>query len=284
MYHSCVMSLRRRGMILLVSLPLTCLTVTAQRDSGTHDPQRTDTGASTVTEDTVVVGGEQSSNVVRADSASISGVDTSGQAEDSLIQRTVPDSLVKTWKRNPVFAYANDPRYWTTRPPSSNRFLEWLARLLSSRAFHYFVYILLGGLLLYAIFRIVTENQLSLFYRRGSKRTAAAEGEAGDETVGEEELDRRLQEALDSGDYRQAVRLSYLRLLRRLDERGLIRYNGRATNQEYIRQLSGTLQEAPFRFLTGAYEKVWYGHFGLSEEAFRRLLTYFTDLDKTLSA
>lgn len=280
-YLPCMMPLRRPGMVLLVSLSLTCLTVTAQRDSGAPDPERTDT----VTGDTVVVGGEeQSADIVPADSASISGADTSRQMEDVLLPRTVPDSAVRAWKRNPVFAYANDPRYWTTEPPPSSPFAEWLVRALTSKAFQYFIYIVLGALLLYAIYRIVTENQLGLFYRRERKRTAVTEDETGDAAVGEEEIDRRLQEALDSGDYRQAVRFSYLRLLRRLDGRGMIHYHGQSTNQEYIRQLGGTIQEAPFRFLTGAYEKVWYGHFGLSEEAFRRLLTYFTDLDKTLSA
>jgi len=270
-----MISLRRRGIVLLICISVGYLPAAAQ----TSDRGRGDTAVT----DTVVVGSEEGTTAVpQSDSMYDTAADTAGLGGDSLTARTVPDSMVRAWKNDPDFAYANDPRYWQREREEESPWQVWLLRFLSSAAFRYGVYIILGALLVYAIGRIVTENNLGGFYRRGKKRPGGKEEQPAEETLTEEDLDRRLQHALDSGDYRSAIRYSYLRSLMRLDERGLIRYHGRATNHEYLRQLAGTAQEAPFRFLTLAYEKVWYGQFGLNEETFRRLSGYFMEFDKTL--
>ena len=204
----------------------------------------------------------------------------SGAPADPLLARAVPDSVVGAWKHDPSYRYATDPRYWQRDRDEDDALPRWLVRLLSSKGFRYGIYIILGAILVYAIGRIVTENQLGIFYRRGAKRSGQQDAQPAEEGLEEQDVDRRLQQSLDNGDYRQAVRYSYLRSLRKLDERGLILYHGKTTNQEYLRQLNGTVQEAPFRYLTRAYEKVWYGQFGLSEETFRRLFGYFIEFDK----
>ena len=265
------MSLRRPGILLLFCLSASCLRVAAQSED------RRDTSAG----DTVVVGDE---GPVTGTAPNDSGYDTAavtpGSAGDSLVVRTVPDSVVSEWKKDPDFAYANDPRYWQRQREEDETVPVWL-RLLSSTAFRYGIYLVLGALLVYAIGRIMTENHVGIFYRRG-KRSGGNIEQPAEESMTEEDLDKRLQQSLDNGDYRLAVRYSYLRSLRRLEGRGLIRYHGQATNQEYLRLLAGTNYEAPFRFLTQAYEKVWYGHFGLGQDTFRRLHGYFTEFDKTL--
>jgi hypothetical protein len=269
-----MMSLCRPGIILLFFLSILHIPVAGQ----TGDRQQSDTAVS----DTVVVGSEEGrAGVVQNDSVYETSADTSGVSADSLLARTVADSLVGAWKKAPAFSYANDPRYWK-RVPEKDDSAPWVMRLLSSKAFQYGFYLILGALLVYAIGRIVSENQLGIFYRRGAKRSVGGDDQPAEEFMEKQDVERGLQRSLDNGDFREAIRYSYLRSLRQLDERGLIRYHGRATNQEYVRQLNGTAQEASFRFLTQAYEKVWYGQFGLSEETFRRLFGYFMEFDKTV--
>ena len=272
----------RSGILLL--LPLLLLGITAGAGQTDQAPA---SKMDTTTADTVVVGADapaSSSNLTPADTSALSGAGESSATvlPDSVIFRSVPDSLVDAWKRNPRFAYANDPAYWSRRREEPSPFLRWLARLLSSAGFRYFVYIVLGGLLVFAILRIMFENNLGLFYRKRAKRVVG--GGTQNEVAEDEDLDERLQYYLDHHDHRQAVRYLYLRSLRALSERGLIQGGGRSTNREYLRQLSGTPQEAPFRFLTGAYEKVWYGEFDLGDQTFRRLHQYFEDFDKTVAA
>jgi Domain of unknown function (DUF4129) len=264
-------SIRRPGILLLLSFLLS--------GAGAYARQ---------TADTVVVGATAPSDPP-ADSSSLSGAgeSTVSGLPDPVTLRIVPDTIVEAWKRDGRFAYANDPAYWGHQKRSTgkpNSFLLWLGRLLVSDGFRYFIYIVLGGLLVFAILRIMSENNLGLFYRKRVKKRTGDAGGQGEDGEAEEDLNERLQYYLTRNDHRRAVRYLYLRSLRSLGGRGLIQGNARTTNREYLRQLAGTPQEVPFRFLTGAYEKVWYGEFDLGDEAFRRLHAYFEDFDKTVAA
>jgi hypothetical protein len=197
---------------------------------------------------------------------------------DQMVLRSIPDSVVGKWQKDPDFAYANDPEYWRRRE-SQDDAPGWLARLLGSAGFRYFLLFFLGGVLLYAIIRIIAENNLRLFYRSPvKKKTLEVEGTA---SPLEEDLDGQLLHFLQIGDHRQAVRYLYLKSLRLLNDQGLIRFHQESTNEEYLKQLSATSQGEAFRMLTGVYEKVWYGEFPLGDGQFARIHGYFEDFFKT---
>jgi Domain of unknown function (DUF4129) len=254
--------------------------------------------------DTVVVSGPKPDTIVSIGASNDTGMATSGQysgsdtltgaAGDSALleqsgtkagpalMRNVPDSVVNEWKKEKDFAYANDPAYWRREQPAenhSNRFLRWLAKVLASQGFKYFILALLAAILLFAIIRIISENNLRLFYRPPKKGVQGAE-----EVVSPLEVDPdiQLEHALASRDHRLAVRWLYLKTLRLLNDRALIKYTFQSTNREYAQQLSGSLLGGPFRFLTGAYEKVWYGEFSLSDGQFEKLYPYFQEFYKSI--
>ena len=203
-------------------------------------------------------------------------------ADQPAVLRRLPDSTVDRWQHAAKYAYANDPEYWKVRRDPPSPFRVWLGRVLSSEGFRYTILFLLGALLLYAIVRIVMDNNLGAFYRRVKK--TKGNGESAEATLGSEDIDQQLQHYLQAGDRRQATRYLYLKTLRLLSDRDLIRWHADGTNQEYLRQLSGATQEAGFRFLTGAYEKVWYGEFALGEAGFKVLYDRFMDFFKTIGA
>jgi hypothetical protein len=105
-----------------------------------------------------------------------------------------------------------------------------------------------------------------------------------EEGLVEDDLEGRLTHFMQIKDYRQTVRYLYLKTLRLLNDRGLIRYHQEATNQEYWRQLSATPQGGPFGDLVLIYEKVWYGEFPLGDALFTRLHQYFEDFYKSVRA
>ena len=275
------MMIRRCSGILLLFLLACSLPVVAQQGDKAGGPK-----LDTTVNDTIVVGAEEPVAKTHVDTtfaAAPESESTAAPADRSPSLRTLPDSTVRRWQRDPVFAYANDPAYWKTDPPKTNSFGLWLGRFLSSKGFRYTVLILLGALLLFAIVRIAMENNVSLFYRRRQGKNRGS-GEEMDGLPPAEDLDERIQFFLNAGDRRQATRYLYLKTLHLLSDRGLIRWHAEATNHDYLRELKGTPTEPPFRFLTRAYEMVWYGEFVLSESSFRRLHTHFTDLYKTLGA
>jgi hypothetical protein len=250
--------------------------------------------------DTVVVGPEETARIIDSlsaqsrqdptasekDSVYASSIDSESLEHatakaDPVVFRSVPNSVITRWKKDKAFAYANDPSYWTREAPDTSRengLLRWLANVLSSRAFKYFIYFLLASILLYAIIRIIAENNLRFFYRSPAKTAAGPEDTPNPL---EEDLDQQLQEALRAKNNRLAVRWLYLKALRSLNDGALIRYHVDATNQEYVRQLSGSALQEPFRFLTGAYERVWYGEMLLGDGSFERLYQYFQDFYKS---
>jgi hypothetical protein len=210
----------------------------------------------------------------------VHGQEATGQGTrqaDQMVLRNIPDSVVRNWQKDPDFAYANDPEYW--RRVHRDDSPGWLARQLSSAGFRYFLLFFLGSVLLYAIIRIIAENNLRLFYRSPVKKKTLEHESAASPL--EEDLDGQLMHFLQIGDHRQAVRYLYLKSLRLLNDQGLIRFHQESTNEEYLRQLSTTPQAPVFRVLTGVYEKVWYGEFPLGEGQFSKIHGYFEDFFKT---
>lgn len=214
------------------------------------------------------------------------GVDTeSSKVTAPPVMRSIPDSLIDSYKKEKDFAYANDPAFWLkdknkNEANKDNRFLYFLQNLLSGKGFQYFMYILLGGILVYALIRIMSENNLRLFDRSSRKMQTGTEGAT---ELPEEDLEERLRQAVQAGNYRLGVRYLFLKSLRALNDHGMINYHMQATNQDYINQLSGRTQAASFKFLADAYDHVWYGGFLLNEEQYGRLSGYFQDFFRSIA-
>ncbi len=194
---------------------------------------------------------------------------------DSIVLRSVPDSTLSIYKKDKDFEYANDPAYWkhdslTLRAPA--RYLDngkpWGLSL------RMLVFIIIAGVLLALLYR-------QYFYKDSLKTGMAAD--EGGEGETEDGFDDRIREALQAKDYRMGTRYLFLKTLQMLDKRQLIHYQTKATNREYVLQMSGHRAGARFRFLADAYDHVWYGDFLLSEQQFGSLQGYFEDFFSALS-
>jgi hypothetical protein len=82
------------------------------------------------------------------------------------------------------------------------------------------------------------------------------------------EFERLLSEALKTGNYREAVRLYFVAVLKELIQLELIRWKKDKTNQAYRNELRGHVLAAQFSQCVRIYEYVWYGHYSLSQETF----------------
>jgi len=199
-------------------------------------------------------------------------VDTAAsETPEPLVLRSIPDTAIRNWKNSRDFAYANDPSLWKKKPEEGESLLQ---RIFNSDIFRWLIYILLGSILLYALYKIISENNLRFFYRKPArlKETPLEEAE-----LPEEDLDQLLKKAVEGKEYRMATRYLYLKTLRHLDRLELIRWHSQSTDEEYVRQMDTRPQGERFRWLTSAYERVWYGKFPLDEHQFSRLSQYFQD-------
>jgi hypothetical protein len=93
---------------------------------------------------------------------------------------------------------------------------------------------------------------------------------------------REIDKAVRDKDFRLAIRLMFLRLLKQLADKNIIHYKQDRTNLEYLQQLYTTNYYKDFFQATRNYEYSWYGKFPVSEEAFNKIRNEFDRLDKVL--
>jgi len=201
------------------------------------------------------------------------------EIESTPVLRNVPDSVADEQKKDPAFRYANDPSVWKEDDGEKGDSLTGIARFLASKGFRYFLYCFLGGVLLFALYRIIVDNNLFFFYRRPSGTSDAPVDEAA---LPEEDLDQLLRKAIEEKAFRPATRFYYLKTLRMLEHRQMIKWHIQSTDEDYARQMDAQPQGESFRWLMRTYERVWYGKFPVNETQFARLSQYFQDFYSTI--
>ena len=91
-----------------------------------------------------------------------------------------------------------------------------------------------------------------------------------------------INKALDSDNYRLAIRLWFLRTLRQLNNNEIIVYKPTKTNSDYLFQLHGTPYYKSFFKLSRIFDYVWYGKFQLGVEGFNELQKEFIQFNDQL--
>ena len=117
------------------------------------------------------------------------------------------------------------------------------------------------------------------FGPKPEKKVQSADVESTAEDIEELDIEKLLDQAKREGNYRLAVRLYYLGLLKRLNQVGKIAWKKDKTNRDYLSELfSRDFYYGEVRSLTHSFEAVWYGDHALSAESFDRLRKNFETL------
>jgi hypothetical protein len=84
-------------------------------------------------------------------------------------------------------------------------------------------------------------------------------------------FDQWIEAAVADKEYRLAIRLYFLKLLKILDQKDLIEWKNFKTNTDYVRELKDNSLYKPFRDLSFSYEYIWYGEFEPNLEEFEEV-------------
>jgi len=142
------------------------------------------------------------------------------------------------------------------------------------------VYILLSAFILFVIYYVIKNTSL-----KGRKSIVPeARAEEPIENIEELDVDTLLQLAIKNGDFRMAVRLYYLAILKNLHERNIISWKKDKTNRDYLTEIFAKEYYNDLRVLTLAYEQAWYGEQPLSEDIFKKLVEDFHQFNQRLKA
>lgn len=188
--------------------------------------------------------------------------------------RRVPDTLVKRLQNDEDFWYANTSHEKKKKDGSrSIRFDDerptWISTVL---------WVLIVGVFLALVIYYMAESGL---FRRKNKLPEEKGGDLEEmpEDIFAINYQKEIDKAVANGDYRLAVRLHYLHLLKKMTSKNLIRYEQDKTNMDYLMQLHGTAYYHDFFRVTLHYEYSWYGKFAVNAETYQLILQDIQKLD-----
>lgn len=127
------------------------------------------------------------------------------------------------------------------------------------------------------VIKLFNLNYQALFSRT-KKSVSEIDFETYDEEILSEDLDKIINAAIADGDFRLAVRFLYLKLLKLLNNNGIIEWEKNKTNKDYRMELEKTRFKKPFGNLTYLYEYVWYGNFMIEYDKFNYIKTDFENI------
>lgn len=155
-------------------------------------------------------------------------------------------------------------------------------RLSNQSWFQTLVWIIIVGGFAGAILWYLMSGNVGLFRRKDKANADAGkeEEEALSEDIFAINYQKEIDKAAARGDYRLAIRLMYLRLLKNMAEKNIIQYKQDRTNFDYLMQLHKTTYYQDFFRVTRHYEYSWYGKFEVSNEAYGAVRGEFDQLDK----
>lgn len=197
-------------------------------------------------------------------------------------QRKVSDSTVKKMQEEDDFWYANavfNKKKEKEKEGSQGNYIP----LGQRQWFKTLIWIIIAGGFVTFLIMYLASLEVGLF----RKKSAAIKGmQDGDEEMPEDifaiNYQKEIDKAAASGNYRLAVRLMYLRLLKQMSEKNIIRYKQDKTNFDYLTQLYSTRYYHDFFRLTRHYEYSWYGKFDVSNEAFQRISSEMMQFENQL--
>lgn len=131
--------------------------------------------------------------------------------------------------------------------------------------------LILAVVLLVLIVLLLTKTNIRSVFRKKSIKDEADTGdsEITDVNIHGVDFKTRITEAARIGDYRMAVRLHFLSILKQLSDKEKINWRIDKTNHDYYLELSGSEYQQEFFETAYMYEYVWYGDFKISEGEYR---------------
>lgn len=133
-----------------------------------------------------------------------------------------------------------------------------------------------------AIIWYLAESNVGLFRKKRTATGAGSEGDEIPEDIFAINYQKEIEKATTQGNYRLAVRMMYLRLLKELSDKNIIQYKQDRTNLDYLMQLHPTPHYSHFFRLTRHFEYSWYGHFDVEPETYRVIAGDFDQFEREI--
>jgi hypothetical protein len=187
-------------------------------------------------------------------------------ADYSLVIRHVPDTMLNVLKTDKDLQYV-----LKKKEAEKTRDNSWLNKIILG-----FIRLIALFPMIIVIIVIACVGLLLYLYLKQNGYLFKKTSVEIDKTVRltDEELDvdtyhQQIEQAVNSGRLRVAVRLLYLQTLRILVDKQIVTYSREKTNAAYLRSMVSTPWYKAFAMLTLDYEYIWYGDVPVNDEQFK---------------
>lgn len=218
-----------------------------------------------------------------------------GSAMNPVVLRRLPDSSVEALKKDNSFWYADSvfkrstARQQQARMQSrqdsaaARRYVRNDYKPVAERSWFQTLLwiIIIGGFVAFMAMYLMSSN-VRMFNKKERRIGTGEEDEEPEmDDIFAINYQKEIDRAANGGNYRLAIRLMFLRLLKSLSERNIIQYKHDRTNLDYLMQLSTTNYYKDFFRITRNYEYSWYGKFPVSEDVYKVIKQDFEHFDPT---
>ncbi len=187
------------------------------------------------------------------------------------------ENTLSDFKKDRDFNYETEP------PQGSSlwdNILYWIymqiLNLFSDKGVYpYIRWAIIIAFLVFIVLRILDVNVFSFFYSASKKANIGIF--KIDEDITKADIDSLIQKAKTEGDFRMAVRLLFLKLLKLLHLNHFIDWKQHKTNADYSYEISKHGFALKFKQLKYIYEYIWYGDFILNIELYQSIESDFDD-------
>ncbi len=197
-----------------------------------------------------------------------------GGLPDTLKFRKLGENMLKALRDDEAFWYANESfKKKGTKKKGIN--------FITHPVFQSLLWIvIMGGFVSFLILYLKKSN--AGLFRRSS---TIADEEAGVETndIFSINYQKEIDKAVGISNYRLAVRLMFLRLLRDMSDKNIIQYKQDNTNFDYMVQLHSTGMYPDFFRLARNYEYSWYGQFDIDKEKYSIIKNEFDKFERRIN-
>ena len=103
-----------------------------------------------------------------------------------------------------------------------------------------------------------------------------------DQHIDEVDLKKMLETALKKEEYREAVRLYFLIVLKELNRFELINWRREKTNRDYFYEIKNSSLKNHFSEVARIFEKAWYGEAIVKRDSYSNYALIFDELIKEI--
>jgi hypothetical protein len=206
---------------------------------------------------------------------------SASEEEFTVDVRLLSDDILEKYRNDPGFNYDGKPEEaddWITKIKTWIN--QQLAILRSSKVYSTLLDYLYYGLMIIALILIVrgiikADRRGLLFGKINSNEIKIIESA---EDISQLNFDELINSAIETKQYKLAIRYLFLKSLKLLSEKGLIELRNNKTNYQYLSEIKSNQISEVFRNTTSSFEWIWYGDFPIDENILKYSQNEFNTL------